>query len=117
MKNQNFLKRLGFASSGLKTALKSESSFKIHTCAAIAVMIFLGAARATPLWWAIIMLTLGAVLTAEMFNTSLEALIDHLHPERHASIGIAKDCAAGAVLVASLISLGVFVSFVIDRWY
>ena len=36
-----------------------------------------------------------------LFNTALESLIDHLHPEMHPAIKIAKDCAAGAVLLLS----------------
>jgi diacylglycerol kinase len=48
-----------------------------------------------------------------MFNTAIEALADHLHPEIHPSIRIVKDCAAGAVLVASLGALGVGVAFVV----
>jgi diacylglycerol kinase (ATP) len=41
------------------------------------------------------------VLVAELFNTALESLIDHLHPEIHPAIKIAKDSAAGAVLLLS----------------
>ena len=41
------------------------------------------------------------VLGLELVNTALEHLADHLHPETHAEIRIAKDCAAAAVLVAS----------------
>jgi diacylglycerol kinase (ATP) len=47
-------------------------------------------------------LAVGFVLVAEMMNSSIEALADHLHPFRHPSIKIAKDMAAGAVLLASM---------------
>lgn len=63
---------------------------------------------ATPVWWAILLLTIGAVLTAEMLNTALEHLLDHLHPEVHPMVKFAKDCAAGAVLISSAISVLVF---------
>jgi undecaprenol kinase len=39
------------------------------------------------------------VIAAELFNTALEHLVDHLHPETHPRIRIVKDCAAAAVLI------------------
>ena len=39
---------------------------------------------------------------AEMFNTALEKLCDHLHPEEHAAIGLVKDISAGAVLIIAI---------------
>ena len=47
----------------------------------------------------------GLVLTAELFNSSLEALADGLHPDYNECIERAKDIAAGAVLVISAIAL------------
>lgn len=63
-----------------------------------------------PIWWALVSLTIGGVLGAEMFNTALESLMDHLHPEQHAAIKFSKDCAAGAVLIFSLASIGVLIA-------
>ena len=47
----------------------------------------------------------GAVLAAELLNTALEHLADRLHPEQHPVIRTAKDCAAAAVLLASISAL------------
>ena len=47
---------------------------------------------------------------AELANTALETLADHLHPDHHPEIGVAKDVAAGAVLVATLLTIGVGVA-------
>ena len=58
---------------------------------------------------------IGAVLAAETFNTALEHALDRLHPEQDPAIGLAKDCAAGAVLVLSLVSLCVLATFVFTR--
>lgn len=41
------------------------------------------------------------VIAAELINTALEHLVDHLHPEAHPRIKIVKDCAAAAVLIVS----------------
>jgi diacylglycerol kinase (ATP) len=59
-------------------------------------------------------LTIGFVLAGEIFNTAIEVLADHLHPEQHPAIRAVKDCAAGAVLVASIAALAVAAAFVYD---
>jgi diacylglycerol kinase len=114
MKNQSFARRFAFALAGLRTAWRTESSFKIHVVAAIAATIALIYWRAPPSWWAAFALAIGAVMAAELINTSLEHLADHLHPEQHPQIKIVKDCAAGAVLVASAAALGVAAAFVAE---
>lgn len=58
-------------------------------------------------------LTIALVWSAELINTALEHLVDHLHPERHSAIKRVKDCAAGAVLVLSLASVAVFIAFLV----
>lgn len=111
MKGQTFLRRLGFAVDGLRAAFRREHSFRQHLLAAAGVLGVLLVTRPAPLWWAIGAITVGLVLMAELFNSALEALIDHLHPERHPEIRVVKDIAAGAVLVTSLIALAVAVAF------
>ena len=106
MKNQPFLRRLGFAVNGLSTAL-GESSFKTQLVAAVAVLAALLWLRPAPLWWALVALAVALVLAAELANTAVERLVDRLHPERHPEIKLVKDCLAGAVLVASLGALAV----------
>ncbi|ENO85273.1 diacylglycerol kinase [Thauera linaloolentis] len=101
MKGQGFIRRLRFALLGLRRTIGAERSFRTHLVAAAVVLAVLLAARPAPLWWAILGLAVGLVLMAELFNTALETLIDHLHPEQHPEIGAAKDIAAAAVLVAS----------------
>jgi undecaprenol kinase len=114
MKNQSFFYRLGFALTGLGTTWRTENSFKTHVMATVAVLGVLLWLRPAPLWWAIATLTIGFVLAAEVFNTAVEGLVDHLHPEQHPAIKVVKDCAAGAVLVASIAALGVAAAFVYE---
>jgi diacylglycerol kinase (ATP) len=114
MKNQPLMRRFGFALAGLASALRTENSFKTHVVAAAAVSGVLLWLRPTPLWWAIAALTMGFVLAAELFNTAIELLADHLHPDQHPKIKTVKDCAAAAVLVASAAALGVAAAFVYD---
>lgn len=114
MKNQPFHVRVGFALQGIVHAFRIESGFRIHTLATIAVIAVLCYTRPPSIWWAIAAVTVGAVMAAELFNTAIEHLADHVHPERHAAIGIVKDCAAGAVLVVSLAALGVAAAFIVQ---
>lgn len=114
MKNQPFLKRMGFAVAGIAAALRMESSFRLQCLAAFAVLVVLAWSRPAMIWWALLLLNCGTVLAAELFNTALEHLIDHVHPSLHPSIKIAKDCAAGAVLVLSLTAVCVFVAFLME---
>jgi undecaprenol kinase len=111
MKNQGFHKRLGFAINGIATAWRNEHSFKLHIFAALLVVVLLIAVQPDPLWCAVIALTVVGVLAAELFNTAVETLADHLHPQQHPHIKIVKDCAAGAVLLVSLGALGVAAAF------
>ena len=114
MKNQPFFKRMGFALAGITAAFRVESSFRLQCLAALAVLVVLAWNRPAMVWWALLLLNCGMVLAAELFNTALEHFIDHLHPSLHPSIKIAKDCAAGAVLVLSLSAVCVFVAFLVE---
>ncbi|MBI3231372.1 MAG: diacylglycerol kinase [Burkholderiales bacterium] len=114
MKNKSFHVRLRFALSGIGHALRSERSFRTQCLCAFASLLLLVWKRPSPFWWALFCLSIALVLSLELVNSSLEALADRLHPEIHPLIQAAKDCAAGAVLVASLASLGVFAAFVVS---
>jgi diacylglycerol kinase (ATP) len=71
--------------------------------------------RAAPVWWGVMAMAIGLVIGAELLNTAIETLADHLHPQQHEAIKRTKDVAAGAVLVASTGALVTGVAFVIDQ--
>jgi undecaprenol kinase len=114
VKNQSFLRRLGFALGGLGAALRTEASFRAQVVAAVAVVIALLWLRPAPLWWALAALAIALVLAAELANTAVEHLADRLHPDLHPDIKRVKDCMAGAVLVASLGALAVAAALLWD---
>jgi undecaprenol kinase len=115
VKNQSFQRRLGFALSGIITALRSENSFRVHVLAAAVVLGVLTWRRPAAVWWATMIVTLMVVLATELINTAVEHLADHLHPDQHPRIKVVKDCAAAAVLVASIGAIGVAAAFVWDQ--
>ena len=55
----------------------------------------------SPLQWAVLALTIAAVISAELINTAIEAVVDLVSPDHHHLAKAAKDTAAGAVLVVS----------------
>ncbi|HEX9171826.1 MAG TPA: diacylglycerol kinase [Telluria sp.] len=114
MKNQSFRKRLGFALQGIAEAWRAETSFRTQCIAALCVLAVLIWRQPPMMWWAFLLINCGLVLSAELFNSALESALDHLHPERHPAIRIAKDCAAGAVLMLSLTGVCVFIAFLVD---
>jgi diacylglycerol kinase len=61
--------------------------------------------------WAILILTTGFVIGAEMVNTAIEAAMDHAAPDFHPQVKVVKDVAAGAVLVAAItaVAVGLFI--------
>lgn len=105
MKNRPFYERLSFALNGLSAAWRRERSFRIQVAAALLVLVFLVLFRPPVVWWAIIVTMIGLVLAAELLNSALEALVDHLHPDIHPEIGFIKDVAAGGVLLLSLCAI------------
>jgi diacylglycerol kinase len=49
-----------------------------------------------------LLIVTGFVWSAEIFNTAIEALLDHFHSQRHPRVKFIKDMSAAAVLVAAV---------------
>jgi diacylglycerol kinase len=96
---------------GLWYAIKTQRNMRIHLAIAGAVLVLGLYLQVSWLEWAILALTIGFVLVAEMFNTVAEAAMDAATPYYHPLIKIAKDVAAGAVLLTSITA--VFVGLLI----
>jgi len=99
------LRSFGHAFRGLKVLVQTQHNARIHTVATILVVAAGALARISPTDWALIVLALVCVWATEALNTSVEFLIDRLAPELHPVAAIAKDVAAGAVLIAAIGSL------------
>jgi diacylglycerol kinase (ATP) len=92
----------GFAFRGVVTLLASQHNVWIHAAATIAVVglgVALGVDR---LEWALLVLAIALVWTAEGLNTALEWLCDVAAPEYDPLVKKAKDVAAAAVLLAAI---------------
>ena len=113
-KNQSFPARLKYALHGIAQALRSEQSVRLQAAAFVAALVALSVLRPRPVWWALVLLASALVVAAELLNTALEELADHLNPQEHPRIRLVKDCAAGAVLVAVLGALGVALALAVQ---
>ena len=110
-----FLRSFTFAGQGVWHAVRTQRNMRVHLAAAAAAVIAGAVLGISPVQWACIALVIGLVLVAEIFNTVIEAMID-LHTEQfHPLAKIAKDGAAGAVLVASIAAIGVAVAVFVPR--
>ncbi len=106
----SFFKGFYYAGRGIAAACKGRN-FRFQLCAAAFVIFF--AARFYSFSaekWAVLLLTCGAVLSLEAVNTAIEKLSDSVTLEEDPLIKTAKDCAAGAVLIAAVFAvvIGVF---------
>src|SRR3989344_1995693 len=94
-----------FAIEGLKVALKNEPNFRVHILMSFIVLLLAVILNFNAIELAILTLTIGLVIILELVNTMLEAVVDLVSPEIKEEAKIAKDVAAGSVLVAGIISV------------
>jgi diacylglycerol kinase (ATP) len=102
----NLLVSFRYAWAGVGYAFSSQRNFRIHTLItifAISLGLFL---RITGMEMAIVTLTCALVMVLELINTALESVVDlTVGQSYHELAKIAKDCAAGAVLIAAIAAL------------
>lgn len=102
---RTFIKSLGYALTGLRTAWTYEVNMRIHcVCTVLAILCGIFFRLSEP-EWLILSLTVTLVLFAELINTALEANVDLVTKEHRPEAKLAKDVAAGAVLITSLNAL------------
>ena len=87
------------------SALKTEQNLKIHFIVTILVVILGIVLKINFTEWAICFLLFGFVITAELMNTAIEVTVDLAMPDINEKAKLAKDIAAGAVLVCAFISV------------
>lgn len=107
-----------FAWHGLRYLLRSQRNARIHAAAAAAVVAAALLLGLSALEIAIVLVVIGLVFVAELFNTALEALIDLATDEWHPLAKASKDLGAAAVLVAAVLAavvgLLVFIPHIVE---
>jgi len=93
-----------YAISGVFKALILCRNLKIHYLIGLIAIAFGFFYNISRLEWAILLLIITLVVTLEMINTAIEKVVDLLTEKYHILALIAKDVAAGAVLIASIVA-------------
>jgi diacylglycerol kinase (ATP) len=95
-----------YAAAGVTYAFNTQRNFRIH-CVMGTLAITIGALlQLTGVEMAVICITSGLVLTLELLNTAIESVVDLCVGQNYHELAkIAKDCAAGAVLVSAFASI------------
>ena len=103
----NLIQSIHFALQGIVYALRRERNLRIHLSVAGWVIYFSRYYAFSAEQTALLFLVIGLVITCELFNTAIEKTVDLEKPAYNPLAKVAKDVAAGAVLVSSITSVAV----------
>ena len=101
-KKDPLYKSFGYAFAGIFAV--DRKNMKIHCVAMVCVVIAGFVFHITPVEWCICLTLFGLVMALEMVNTAVEAVVDLVTKERKPLAKLAKDAAAGAVLIAAIMA-------------
>jgi len=103
------LKSFKFSFEGLVYAYTHEQSLFLHL---IVMLIVIGCAivfQISTMQWVMIIVVGALIISAELFNTSIEAVVDMITSEFHPKAKAAKDTASAACFITDLIALGMWI--------
>ena len=90
---------------GWHHVFRTQKNAWIHSAIAAVVFILGLWLHLPPRDWAVLILTVAMVFSAEFVNTAIEAVVDLASPDKHPLAKIGKDVGAAAVLVAALAAI------------
>ena len=102
---KTFLRSARFALQGSVQFFSHQRNAKIQTVMGLTAIALGFIVSITPYQWLLVLFCIGLVISLEMLNSAIEIFCDMVTTDFHPKIKAIKDVAAGAVLVASLISL------------
>lgn len=105
MKSRRLLDSFGFAINGVIYCFKTQRNMRIHTVAALCVILLSWAAKLSIIEIVMLSFAVSLVFICEMINTAIEKSIDLFTDKYHPLAKVAKDVAAGAVFIAAANSL------------
>ncbi len=111
------LRSFGYAWKGIRSCVGKEQNLSFHLIVSVVVIAASLIFGITRMEWIAIILCIAIVIAAELFNSSIERLVDLVSPGKHPLAGQIKDIAAGAVLVcatgAAIIGLIIFIPYIL----
>ena len=103
---------------GLKYAYRNEQNLAVDVGVSLLVLIAGVIFKLEKTEWLVVILTIGAVISLELINTAIEAVVDMVTEEYHPLAKVAKDTSAAAVfviaIVAAIVGLIIFLPKVIS---
>lgn len=102
MKPTRFIDSVNCAIEGIIYTARTQKHMRNHFLAALLVLLAVLFLKVTPLEFALLTISVCFVLFAELVNTALEVVVDLVSPDYHPLAKVAKDAAAGGVLVAAI---------------
>lgn len=103
----SIIESFNFAIEGVIHVLRTQRNMRIHFAVAVAVLIVAVAVGVSRLELIVLLLSITFVLVAEMINTAVEGTIDAATTSFDPMAKLAKDIAAGAVLIATVTAVAV----------
>jgi diacylglycerol kinase (ATP) len=105
MKGRRFIDSFRYAADGLIYAVKTQRNMKIHSVVAVIVILLSWHLKINYNEFLFIIFSIFLVLVAELVNTAIESTVDLFTSEYHPLAKIAKNIAAGAVLLTAVNAL------------
>jgi diacylglycerol kinase (ATP) len=102
MKPKTWVQSANLAIEGIIYAVKTQRHMRYHLFVALAVLVLSLALNISRLQFILLCMAIVLVLVTEMMNTAVEVIVDMISDAYHPMAKIAKDVAAGVVLIASL---------------
>lgn len=101
-KSVGFWRSLNQAWRGIAYTWKTQGHLQFHVVAGILMLYFAWWMKLSRFEWVLLIYAIGSVIAAEVMNTAIEIVVDMVQPNFHPLAGMAKDVAAGAVLVTAI---------------
>lgn len=110
---KKLIKSFKYAFEGILIGIKEEQNMKIHITIMILVIIFGIMLKINTIEWITCILLFGLVISMELINTAIENTVNLITKEKNQQAKIAKDVAAGAVVLSACNALivGYFIFF------
>ncbi|MDI6730973.1 MAG: diacylglycerol kinase family protein [Candidatus Margulisbacteria bacterium] len=99
---RKLIKSFEYAGAGTRHAIKTQRNLWIHFLAGLLVLFLAWWVKVNIVEFAILLLAIFGVIVVEMVNTAIEELVNILSPEHRVEAGLAKNVAAGAVLLSAV---------------
>lgn len=91
-----------YAIEGFISSFKTERNMKIHVLAMIIVIALGTFLKLDKIEWCFVTIAIVLVISAELFNTAIETIVDMISPEKNEKAKLVKDIAAASVLILAI---------------